>query len=273
MEKQSNVQLASHSCVLGDLLEPFSLEGLSRGLDLQAGWARRWTVGLRLEHGVVESAVANLGSAPLDRANPWRRFTWRAGQRHRPGLEFSVSTGKHHGFESLEEQKLLLALDFLGGLVSIRSQPLRLRFGHQGGRGEHVPDYLATFRDGSRWLFDVRPRALVADEDALRFAAAAEVALACGWPYTVVTQWRRGVTGTIDTFSAQRRPLEDRLSLESELLLGAAEPGVTFGQLVSGTAVPAMARAHALHLLWHRELGTDLALPFGDNSPVWGRHR
>jgi len=45
---------------------------------------------------------------------PVRRFTWRQRQRHRPGLQFMVSTGRLHGFESLEEQSLLLALDFTG---------------------------------------------------------------------------------------------------------------------------------------------------------------
>jgi hypothetical protein len=46
---------------------------------------------------------------------PWRHFGWRTRQRHRPGLQFLVSTGRHHGFESLEEQRFLLALDFPAG--------------------------------------------------------------------------------------------------------------------------------------------------------------
>jgi hypothetical protein len=33
--------------------------------------------------------------------------------------------------------------------------------------------------------------------------------------------------------------------------------------------LPAVARAHALHLLWRRRLGTDLSRPLGDASPVW----
>jgi hypothetical protein len=30
-----------------------------------------------------------------------RGFTWRAGQRHRPGLQYLLATGRMHGFESL----------------------------------------------------------------------------------------------------------------------------------------------------------------------------
>ena len=42
-----------------------------------------------------------------------------------------------------------------------------------------------------------------------------------------------------------------------------------FGDLVAATPLPAVARAHALHLLWRRRLGTDLSRPLGDGSPVW----
>jgi hypothetical protein len=59
---------------------------------------------------------------------PVRRFAWRRGQRHRSGLQFLVSTGRHHGFESLEEARLLLALNFVGDLIDVLAQPLRLRY-------------------------------------------------------------------------------------------------------------------------------------------------
>jgi hypothetical protein len=41
-----------------------------------------------------------------------------------------VSTGRLHGFESLVEQRLLLALDFLG-VVDLLARPMALKFGHQ----------------------------------------------------------------------------------------------------------------------------------------------
>lgn len=36
----------------------------------------------------------------------------------------------------------------------------------------------------------------------------------------------------------------------------------------SSSSLPAVARAHALHLLWHRRLGVDLSRPLGDHSLV-----
>ncbi|MEV4106299.1 hypothetical protein [Nonomuraea sp. NPDC049695] len=82
-----------------------------------------------------------------------------------------VSTGRMHGFESLEEQKLLLALDFAGAVMEVLPQPFRLRFEADKGFLEHVPDFLAVLRDGPTWLFDVRPASLIRDRDDVAFAA------------------------------------------------------------------------------------------------------
>jgi hypothetical protein len=121
-----------------------------------------------------------------------------------------VSTGRVHGFESLEEQALPLALDFTGALEEVLPQPFTLRFGTAGGGFlKHVPDFLAVFRDGSRWQLDVRPARLVAEDDAVRFAAAAEAALEAGSRYSVVAGWRPHVRTGIDALSAQRRDLQD----------------------------------------------------------------
>jgi len=220
--------------------------------------------------GDVVSAVRDLESVPVGGCEPVRRFSWRRRQRHRPGLQFMVSTRRLHGFESLEERSLLLALDFTGAVEEIVPQPFLLRFGISGGEfREHVPDFLAVFRDGSRWLFDVRPARLVKEEDATCFAAAAEAALEAGWRYSVVAGWRPHVLTGIDALSAQRRDLEDRLGLQDRLLRVVSAGPAAFGEVVAATPLPAVARAHALHLLWCRRLGIDLSRPVGDASLVW----
>ncbi|WP_227025403.1 hypothetical protein [Streptomyces tsukubensis] len=124
-----------------------------------------------------------MARVPVLSSRPMRGFTWRAKQRHRPGLEVMASTGRGHGFESLEEVRLLVALDLVGA-SEVLSQPFRLDFTHKGGSSWHIPDYLAVISDGT-WLLDVRPMGLIKDEDALKYAAAREVAAACGWRYRV----------------------------------------------------------------------------------------
>jgi hypothetical protein len=264
------VPVGSDRCGLDDLFAAYGTEAERACLGLGPGWPRRWTATWRVSGGEVACAVRDLGAVPVAGCEPVRRFTWRQRQRHRPGLQFMVSTGRLHGFESLEERSLLLALDFTGTVEEVLSQPFRLRFETAGGEaGEHIPDFLAVLRDGSRWLLDVRPARLVKDEDAVRFAAAGEAALEAGWRYSVVAGWRPHVLSVLDALSAQRRELEDRLGLEEELLRGVSRGPTAFGDLVAATRLPAVARAHALHLLWRRRLGTDLASPLGDRSLVW----
>ncbi len=263
-----SARLWSHDCSWDELAVLCGgLAGVRGELDLAADWPRRWTAAWRYAGDEVACAVRDLGCLPVTGGEPVRRFSWRRAQRHRAGLQFLVSTGRHHGFESLEEARLLLALDFAGDLVDVLGQPLRLRYFTREGAREHVPDFLAFTRAG-RWLIDVRPAARVEVEDLVAFAATAEVAAAVGWRYAVVTGWRPHVLTTVDTLSSQRRPLTDRLGMVGQLLAAAACGPRTFGELASQTVAPAVGRAFLLHLLWHRRLGMDLGTPLGDGTLI-----
>jgi len=103
----------------------------------------------------------------------------------------------------------------------------------------------------------------------VKFAASAEAALACGWRYGVVGGWRPHVMTTLDTLPAQRRPLSDPLGITEALLAAVAGGPVRFADLAGAAGYPAVARAFAIHLIWHRVLAIDLAEPFGDSSLVW----
>jgi hypothetical protein len=178
-----------------------------------------------------------------------------------------VSTGRHHGFESLEEARLLLALDFAGGVVEVLAQPFGLRFATTEGPAGHIPDFLAVTWDGT-WLIDVRPSDRIGERDRVKFAAAADVSLECGWRYLLVPGWRPYVAMTLDTLSAQRRPLADPLGLREALLREAERGPRRFGDLAAKTVAPPVARAQLLHLLWHRRLSIDLARPLTDTALV-----
>jgi hypothetical protein len=262
--------LPSASCSWEALALPSRREWITADeLVLREGWTRRWTAAWKYgpERSSVTCPVRDLAGMPVDGAQPVRRFSFRTGQHHRPGLHYMASTGRHHGCESRQEAQLLLALDFAGQAVEVLSQPFALTFTTRTGVGEHTPDFLAVTRQG-RWLIDVRPAGRIRPEDRVRFAAAAEAALVCGWRYIVVTGWRPNVQTTLDTLSGQRRPVSDPLGLRGQLLAAVAGGQVSFGELVETTSVPAAARAYALHLIWHRRLGIDLAVPLTDTTPV-----
>ena len=223
---------------------------------------------LRRGGTVAGRPVGDLGQILAGGCRPWRHFGWRTGERHRPGLQFPVSTGRHHGFESLEEQRFLVALDFAGVATDVMSQPFRLRAETPTGQWDHVPDFLAVTGDGA-WLVDVRPRPLVKDEDLVLFAAAAEAALAAGWRYAVICGWRRHAMAALEMLSSQRRPLADPLRLAPQLLAPARAGPLGFDDLNRATSCPAVARAHALHPIWHRRLGIDVAGPLTGQAMVW----
>ncbi|MEV6637899.1 TnsA-like heteromeric transposase endonuclease subunit [Actinoplanes sp. NPDC051470] len=252
-----------------DLVEPYGIASCDcDDLLVTPGWARRWTATWRVNGAEIVCPVRDMASVPPGRVEPLRRFAWRTGQRHRPGLQYLVSIGRHHGFESMAEQRLLLALDFVPGLLDVYSQPLLLRYGTRAGWRRHVPDFL-TVTNGGTTLIDVRPGARITGEDREAFAATAEAALAVGWCYLVVPGWRAQVMTTIDALSAQRRQLHDPLGVIAVLLAAVGQRGSTVGQLVAGCTMPALGRAFVVHLLWHRRLGVDLALPLTDRSPIW----
>ncbi|MET9399230.1 TnsA-like heteromeric transposase endonuclease subunit [Kitasatospora sp. NPDC002965] len=251
------------------LIEPYGSDGAFRHqLALDEGWPRRWVTTWLFDGDQVVWPVRNIESVPVLATQPMRRFTWRARQMHRPGLEFMVSTGRQHGFESLEERRLLLALDFLQ-VSEVLPQPFLLDFEHASGRAAHVPDFLALMPGGSRWLLDVRPGHLIKDDDALKFAATREVAAAAGWRYAVVTGWRPNVMSLLDALSARRRPAADPLGLQPQLLETATGGSMSFLDLVESTQWPALARAQAIRLLWQRRLGMSMDEPLQDGSRIW----
>ena len=137
---------------------------------------------------------------------------------------------------------MLTALDFAGELVDVVSQPVRLAFETLHGGRVHTPDYLAVTRGGV-WLVDVRPSRLIKPKDVESFAAAAEVALTCGWRYVVVGGWREHVPASLDALSSQRRPLSDPLGLGPGLLAA-----IGSGLLLLRANTP---HPHAGNLIFH----------------------
>lgn len=231
-------------------------------------WTRSMTVRTRRGGQKVVSA----GTAREDdfflAVAPWRDFRWRTAQTNRPGLQYMVSTGRMNGFESVQERRLLDALDFDGRVVDLICQPLELVFSAGLRNWRHVPDYLVGLNDGRKLLLNVRPQAMIDDPDRVKFAAADRLAAARGWAHEVVCGYVEPARSTVNAVSAARRPQADPFGITPELLEAARQGPLPFGDLVARTSHPALARRLALGLVWDRVLSVDLAVPLEDTSLV-----
>jgi len=233
---------------------------------------RAWTRALTIEvdrrgTSVLGSAVS-AGDLMFNGATPVRDMSWRMTQKHRPGLEWLASTGRQHGFESLQERRLLVALDFDGRLRDALSQPFQLTYNDAIRRRRHVPDLLAWLDDGQVLLLNVKPADRIEDIHRAAFAACDRLAAARGWRHEVVSGWVEPARTIVETLSSRRRPLHDGFGIEVELRAAAARGPVAFGELVAATRMPVVARAFAVRMLWRKELAVDLASPFEDFSIV-----
>ncbi|WP_405927945.1 TnsA-like heteromeric transposase endonuclease subunit [Streptomyces griseus] len=257
--------LWSHTAGLRDLVTPCVINPEiedEAGAPSLRNWMLRWAVD---GTEVVVPVAAHVLGPPSGATAAVRRFSWRAGQRHRPGLGYSTSTGRLHGFESLAERRFLLMLDFVPGTREVLSQPFTLRFTAAGRRMEHVPDFALLLDDGVL-VADVRPGGRGKRTDVVQFAATARAARATGWSYVMVAGWHPGAVDVLEASGRCRRPMQDPLGFQDRLLAAASAGPTRLSALVATTEVPAMARTHLLHLIWHRRLAVDLSHPLTDAS-------
>ncbi|WP_285567828.1 TnsA-like heteromeric transposase endonuclease subunit [Streptomyces sp. RTGN2] len=254
----------SHHAGLHDLVAPCVL---SPGIEdaVAASSLRSWTVAWSVTGAEVVFPVSAHALRPPSAALvPVRQFSWRPGQRHRPGLGYSTSTGRLHGFESLAERRLLLVLDFVPGTREVLSQPFTLRFTVADRRMAHVPDFAVFHDDGLLTVVDVRPGGRGERADALKFAATARAASAAGWSYVLVAGWRSRAVEVLEVLAGRRRPMQDPFGLQDRLLAAVKAGPTQLRQLAATTGLPAVARTHLLHLIWHRRLAVDLDCALND---------
>lgn len=130
----------------------------------------------------VSTTVAAVDVDRLTRALPIRRFGSHRGQRHRPGLFWSVTTGGHVPYESRLELDRLWLADFDPAVTWIAARPMSLSGRHEDVLQRHVPDFLLTRADLQPLVVDVKPLEFASSPDAQRILAwTALVCRTAGW--------------------------------------------------------------------------------------------
>ncbi|MFZ3562740.1 TnsA-like heteromeric transposase endonuclease subunit [Streptomyces sp. BH097] len=218
------------------------------------------TLSIRRIDGAVDE-VRDRSSALLDlrSAAPWRTFRWHLGQRHYAGTYWSATTKSHVLYESRLELARLLFADFDPSVHGIVAQPFLLTAVVDGRVRKHVPDYFLDTERGPV-VVDVKPRRRLADpEVASTFTWTRQVLTELQWHYEVWSEPPAVELENIRFLAGFRRERLFAPDLLDELR-GIDLEGVPIG--TTAVRLPERAepcvRAAVHHLLWRRELATDL---------------
>lgn len=227
-----------------------------------------YRVSFRRGDGVVieEGAPDLLRETPITVLTPWRLPNNHRGQNHQTGLQYLVRSQSHVPFESRLEQFAVQRLGFDPAVLHVAAQPFLLTWTHENRRVGHVPDLLALRLGQPPLLIDVKPRAFVMQEpNQVAFSATAAFARGLGWEYAV---WSEPST----TYLLNLRYLEgfwrvpvDLDVLQPALLALVRRAPRTIGELAGALEPECLVRPVLFHLLWSRELTTDLELMLDDH--------
>ncbi|KAA0021456.1 TnsA-like heteromeric transposase endonuclease subunit [Antrihabitans cavernicola] len=222
--------------------------------------------------GEQSDVLARVHHRPFESGRPVRALRTYKGQRNFVGEWWSATTGDHVGFESWVERDRLMELDFVRESVGIASQPFRLGLRVGERAVAHTPDYFVRCGDGTGWVVDVRPDALVGEHDAAVFAATGRCCEAAGWRYTRVGELDPVFAANLRWLAGyrHRRCLDSAIAaVVAEVLAAAPMP---IGTLAERCGPPIVVLPTIFHLIWIHRIATDLgSVPLSLASVVRGR--
>lgn len=200
--------------------------------------------------------VCEASSGWLETALQFRLFKQRKKQKHFSGTYWSTTMSGHVGYQSRVELGALQLADLDPAVVRIQAQPFQLTGRDGSSRRRHVPDYLLKYADGHVRVVDVKSRnrlehpKVVAQFDWTRAIGGTRVG-------RFLAGYRRTIQFDADTVAASRPIVTTPTSF--------ADAVRRIAPLVGG---PDCARGIVLHLLWSRQLFTDLAEPLQATSVI-----
>jgi hypothetical protein len=191
---------------------------------------------------------------------PVREFRWTRGQRHLPGLWWSVTTGSHVGYESWLERDHVLLLDFDPQVAAIAAQPFWLRWRDDAGRSRrHAPDLFARMADGSGVVIDVRPDDRIEPRDAEAFDVTRSACELAGWGFRRVGVPDPVLAANVAWLARYRHPRCGSPDVARLLMKVFAAPAPLMSG--AGAAGDPMAVLPVLfHLMWRHALVADLSV-------------
>jgi hypothetical protein len=212
--------------------------------------------------------VASCCNVAFERAAPARGLASYRGQRNFPGWWYFSRTGTHVGFESWLERDHLMLFDADPRVVAVSSQPFWLHWSDGVRDRRHAPDYFVRLDSGEAVVVDVRPDDRIEPADAAAFTATEQACAAVGWRYRRVGELDSVFVANVRWLAGYRHPRCVRAAHAAALREVFTTPRV----LLDGVAAvgdPVAVLPVLFHLLWTRELDTDLrATVLGPRSVI-----
>jgi hypothetical protein len=204
------------------------------------------------------SALPDCLAAAFEQALPVRSFPAVKQSRNYPGLWWSVTTGRHVGFESWVERDVAMMLDFDRRVTGYASQPFWLRWNDGKRDRRHAPDYFVRLADGGGVVVDVRPDDQVDAAAAEVFAVTAEACLEAGWEFRRTAGPAAVLTANVRWLAGYRHPRCYQAAIAAALVEAFSRPAPLMpGAAVAGDPIAVLPVLY--HLLWRQVLTADLA--------------
>lgn len=138
---------------------------------------------------------------------PTRRPVKHTGRTFRAKY-YSLKNAKLIECESLLEMRVARLLEFASGITQYSEQPPALRIRLNGRLRKYTPDFLVHWRNGARWLIEVKPSEIASTaEMKARFLATTESAQRMGFHFRVLTErhvQKAGASGIEELLAIRR---------------------------------------------------------------------
>jgi hypothetical protein len=183
------------------------------------------------------------------------------------GLYYFAQTQSHVWHESVNEANMMAFLDHTESIAAINSQPMQMTFGDGSW---HVPDLLALHSNHRQVVYDIKLASAIGSKELAQFAKTQAVCDTVGWGYQVLPTLSAQHQENLTHLSYFKHPLFRPGHEAVHRLFAALKTPTTFDEaagVLRPDALP-QGRASLFHLLWLREVSTDLNSRIDSNTPI-----
>lgn len=181
---------------------------------------------------------------------------------------WAATNRRHVGCRSLGLLSVAMLLDFLPQVADLGAWSAQLLWRERGRERGLVPDFFVRTVSGATLVVLCPPATGPGSRFERQLEVAREASAAAGWQLTVPRLPGAAALRNLRWVARRRHPRFGDATVEEALQSAFARP-VPLREGIETCGVPrALALPRLYHMLWHRRLGTDWAVPLSPASSV-----